>query len=47
MDTFFQKILGGVGRLQVNVGVTLFHQWRSRYPRMKGILQGRCKALQA
>lgn len=33
MDTFFQEMLGGVGRLQENVGVTLFHQWRSGYPR--------------
>lgn len=24
MDTFFQEILGGAGRLQENVGVTLF-----------------------
>ena len=24
MDTFFQEMLGGAGRLQENVGVTLF-----------------------
>lgn len=28
MDTLFQKMLGGVGRLQENVGVTPFHQSR-------------------
>lgn len=28
MDTLFQKMLGGVGRLEENVGVTPFHQSR-------------------
>lgn len=30
MDTFFQEMLGGVGRLQENVGVTLFLKERDK-----------------